>query len=388
MIELRDYQQRAKDQFFTNNKRGTFLYATGTGKTEVAIGIIKQYLETYPQNKILFLVPRISLVEQTQERLSKYGFNSSMYYSLSKDLTNQIIVSTYQSISKMMDILPQFHFIIFDEVHLASDYAEVYRKIMIEGHKAHKDMLALTATIDKSNYERYGTILTRCPLLSEITLTSAIDNGYLTKVVIEDQSVSLSFEGKTEYDDLSQTIRRISDYFGTSNPRDILAYLKQGDKNAAIYFKAVQRRKLIMEYNEEKINKTVSLIKNFNNEQTIIFTERTATLELLKEKLGDQFEYITAKTGKKKRQEILNNFGKTFSIIGTVHTLDIGYDVPNLRHGIIIASNKNDTTIVQRVGRLVRKSEGKTIAHICVIYAKGTHEVMTFRKIKGLVNNG
>ena len=71
-----------------------------------------------------------------------------------------------------------------------------------------------------------------------------------------------------------------------------------------------------------------------------------------------------------------------------MHTLDLGYDVPNIRHGIIVASNKNETTIVQRIGRVVRKAEGKTLSKIYVVYAKGTHEHDLYNKIKEAVENG
>lgn len=385
-INLRDYQIEAKNKFFEKNMHGTFLYATGTGKTEVAIGIIDEYLKKFPDAQILFLVPRITLVEQTQERLRKYNFESGMYYSLEKDLSKHIVISTYQSVSQMLDILDTFSFVIYDEVHLASDYAEVYAQIMYRCIAQKKHMLCLTATIDTGNYERYGTILESCPVLNEITLREAINKDYLTQVVIEDHSISLSGENQSLYAEYSEVIREVSRTLGTSNPRDMVTYLHHGNKDAARWFKAVQARKLVMEYNEEKIEKAISLINSFNNEQTIVFCERTVTLEKLKELLGDKFEYITAKTGKKKRQQILDNFGKTFSVIGTVHTLDLGYDVPNLRHGIVIASNKNETTIVQRIGRLVRKSDGKASAKVYVIYARGTHETNTYRQIKKLVN--
>ncbi len=85
-VSLHDYQQLASDKFFNANKRGTFLFATGTGKTEIAIGIIERYLEENKGANVLFIAPRINLVEQTHERMAKYGMESGMYYSEEKDL--------------------------------------------------------------------------------------------------------------------------------------------------------------------------------------------------------------------------------------------------------------------------------------------------------------
>ena len=381
-VKLHDYQELAKEKFFTNGKRGTLLYATGTGKTEIAIGVIERYLEENKSANILFLAPRITLVEQTAERMEGYGLTVGKYYSEEKDLEKNITISTYQSISKMSYIVENFDLIIFDEVHLASDYAETYSQIMKAGAGKGLDMLCLTATIDKNNHERYGTILETCPVIDEIKLNTAIKKDYLSKVEVEDHSINLSPETQRLYTEYSDNIRNLSDALGTSNPREIQMLLKRGVREAGMWFKNVQARKLLTEYNEEKVSKVYDLIKSFNGEQTIVFCERVQTLELLKERMGDCFDFITAKTGKKKRKEILENFGKTFHVIGTVHTLDLGYDVPNIRHGIVVASNKNETTIVQRIGRVVRKAEGKTMSKIYVVYARGTHESDLYGRIK------
>src|SRR3989304_2722571 len=130
-VNLRDYQTDAKDKFFNANKRGTFLFATGTGKTEIAIGIMEQYLQERKEVKILFLAPRITLVEQTTERIRGYGLIAGSYYSLERELEQPIIVSTYQSISNELHIINEFDFIVFDEVHLASyDAIGVWKMIL------------------------------------------------------------------------------------------------------------------------------------------------------------------------------------------------------------------------------------------------------------------
>ena len=339
-------------------------------------------MEEKPSANILFIAPRITLVEQTAERMEGYGLTVGKYYSEEKDLEKNITISTYQSISKMSYIVENFDLIIFDEVHLSSDYAETYSQIMKSGAEKGLHMLCLTATIDKNNHERYGTILETCPVIDEIKLNTAIKKDYLSKVEVEDHSINLSPETQRLYTEYSENIRSLSDSLGTSNPREIQMLLKRGVREAGMWFKNVQARKLLTEYNEEKVSKVYDLIKSFNGEQTIVFCERVQTLELLKERMGDCFDFITAKTGKKKRKEILENFGKTFHVIGTVHTLDLGYDVPNIRHGIVVASNKNETTIVQRIGRVVRKAEGKTMSKIYVVYARGTHESDLYGRIK------
>ncbi len=250
-VKLHDYQELAKEKFFTSGKRGTLLYATGTGKTEIAIGVIERYMKEKPSANILFLAPRITLVEQTAERMEGYGLTVGKYYSEEKDLEKNITISTYQSISKMSYIVENFDLIIFDEVHLASDYAETYSQIMKAGAEKGLDMLCLTATIDKNNHERYGTILETCPVIDEIKLNTAIKKDYLSKVEVEDHSINLSPETQRLYTEYSENIRNLSDTLGTSNPREIQMLLKRGVREAGMWFKNVQARKLLTEYNEE-----------------------------------------------------------------------------------------------------------------------------------------
>jgi superfamily II DNA or RNA helicase len=52
----------------------------------------------------------------------------------------------------------------------------------------------------------------------------------------------------------------------------------------------------------------------------------------------------------------------------SVHTLEIGYDIPQAAIAIIISSTSNINQIIQRIGRVIRKFEGKNRALIYVIY--------------------
>lgn len=387
-LSLFPHQQEAVDLFFKNGGRGSILFATGMGKTETATGIIKRYIDGN-FGKVLFLAPTITLVEQTCDRFTKYGIKSGMFYSLKKDLTEMVTISTYQSISNNLDLLHNFNLVVFDEAHLCSLSARKFSEIVKVCQELKKDMLSLTATLDTTD-KKNEMILDSCPIITRIELCDAIERGFLTPTEIINESVDLSIEDKRKYDIYSDNIRNLSNILGTSNLMEIAKMTELGGergKLAGAWFKNVGERKKLMEMSNEKIEKVLELLTKTNGEQTIIFTERIDTLKLLKEKLGDKFEFISAKTKKKDRLEILANFGKTFNIIGTVHTLDLGYDVPNIRHGIIIASNKNQNTIVQRIGRVVRKSEGKSISKVYVVYARNTHEESLYQMIKNSVNS-
>ena len=179
---LKEDQIAAVDAWINNNYRGTILYSTGTGKTEIAFecakrrSIYRQFssidsvrddnkvYNVLPLNtntnslpeiastatpdkakgfsinknnppesnincyffNILFLVPRISLIGQTIKRLLSYGIPEEKigaYFGERKEI-REIIISTYHSVVRNLDIIRRSEMVIFDEVHLIRDTAK------------------------------------------------------------------------------------------------------------------------------------------------------------------------------------------------------------------------------------------------------------------------
>ncbi len=76
----------------------------------------------------------------------------------------------------------------------------------------------------------------------------------------------------------------------------------------------------------------------------------------------------------RERQEILERWGKDYFPLLSVHTLEIGYDMPQVGIAIIIASTSNINQVAQRIGRVVRKVDGKDQALVYVVYVSGTKD--------------
>ena len=54
------------------------------------------------------------------------------------------------------------------------------------------------------------------------------------------------------------------------------------------------------------------------------------------------------------RQKLLSSWGKDFYALLSVHTLEIGFDVPEVGIAIILATTSNMNQVIQRIGRVVR----------------------------------
>ena len=93
---------------------------------------------------------------------------------------------------------------------------------------------------------------------------------------------------------------------------------------------------------------------------------------------------ITYLTPKVERRTILEDFRKgNYSTIVTSQVLDEGIDVPDATVGYILSGTGSTRAYIQRLGRLLRKVEGKQ-ARLVEIVSKETMEVgMSRRRTHG-----
>jgi superfamily II DNA or RNA helicase len=70
----------------------------------------------------------------------------------------------------------------------------------------------------------------------------------------------------------------------------------------------------------------------------------------------------------------------------SVHTLEIGYDIPDVRIAVIISNSSNFNQIAQRIGRVIRKTTKKNDALIYVIYIRDSKDNGTLRMVKSTID--
>jgi superfamily II DNA or RNA helicase len=121
----------------------------------------------------------------------------------------------------------------------------------------------------------------------------------------------------------------------------------------------------------------------------MIFSETIDSIQQLRDML--ESNNIPARTiyngiKPRERQEILERWGIDYFPLLSVHTLEIGYDVPQVGIAIIIASTSNMNQVAQRIGRVVRKAEGKDQALVYVIHVRGTKDDNVLKVIGSAVD--
>ena len=387
-FDLKKDQKEAVNEWINKKCKGSIIYSTGTGKTEIAFECARKIasliIEQNPQLvfKILFLVPRIILIEQNVKRLITYGIKKEkigVYYGEKKEI-KEITFSTYQSIIKNFELIKQSDMIILDEMHLVSQTARKFSRIFeVLQDNPNKLILGLTATIDEDNI-RYSKIMNLIPPIKKYMINDAVNDGRLSKTKIIFTPVKMNLQEKSTYDETTRSIKEISLKLKSSDPVVISKLLKIGGSRARlakIWFESVYKRKKLLTETKAKLNETVNIVKNHPNEKIMIFSETIESIEKISETLKENkipSEIIHNKVKTKERQNILNIWGQTFFVLLSVHTLEIGFDIPSVAIAIIVSNTKNIHQLIQRIGRVIRKTDEKTESLIYVIYVDNTKD--------------
>jgi superfamily II DNA or RNA helicase len=390
-FSLKEDQIDAVNAWIDNDFRGTIVYSTGTGKTEIAFECAKRVACRYSSSStttstlnVLLMVPRIILIEQNIRRLVSYGIPKDKigaYFGERKQI-REITICTYQSIIRNLDIIRRSNMVIFDEIHLIRDTAKIFSKIfdvVIEDHK--KAILGLTATLDEKDLSKYNTILTLLPPVKRYPIQNAVNDKRLAKPIVIPLKVNLTEKEQNDYDTYSAKIKKISNRFKKYDAESMTGLLRKGgfvSGMAKAWFLNIRKRKLLLSCAENKLLSALNLItKKFPNEKIMIFSETIDSISKLRDMLeleGTKAMIIDSNTNSRKRQSILNQWGREFYPLLSVHTLEIGFDIPQVRIEVILATTSNMNQVIQRIGRVIRKQEGKDLALIYVIYVSDTKD--------------
>jgi superfamily II DNA or RNA helicase len=394
-FELKKDQLEAVKAWVDKGCRGSVIFSTGTGKTEIAFECARWAAKLSGQDRftILFLVPRIVLIEQNVRRLRRYGISDDhigIYYGERKDI-REITISTYQSAINNHNLIRSAKMVILDEVHLVSESAVAFDSIFdIIVEDSRKAILGLTATINEKD-PKYQTILTVAPPVKKYMIKDAVTDGRLAKPIVKPVEVSFTPEEQKNYDNASTAIKDISRKLQAYDPVKMTKILMRGGSRASmakIWFAHVRKRKELLSATKQKLLKAAELVKRHTDERIMIFSETIDSIQQLKAMLeanGIPAQTIHNGIKPKERKQILESWGKDYFPLLSVHTLEIGYDVPQVGIAIIIASTSNMNQVAQRIGRVVRKVDGKDQALVYVVYVSGTKDDNVLKVVRAAV---
>lgn len=312
---------------------------TGTGKTFISYGLVKHYVD---QNKrILFTVPKVQLVKQTQKNFQQFSEEISkdtyiIHGGISTDAPEEyhLVISTWQSIYKEpREWFKKFDVLISDECHSCKAPSLKYiANSCINADNRH----GLTGTLDGVSVNELLIQGLFGPVCSTITISEAQSRNFLASLNI--QVIRIKYE--------EQPLYRMS------YEKETTWSISNNNRNNFI------------------INLALSLEGN-----TLVLFERVekhgeVLFDLLKKKQpsSENCYFISGKIDIETRENIRNsveNEDKSI-IIASYKTFATGIDIKNLHNIIFASAYKSKVLTLQAIGRGLRISDKGTTLYDCV----------------------
>jgi superfamily II DNA or RNA helicase len=265
----------------------------------------------------------------------------------------------------------KFGLVVFDECHHlpGATYAEAAIGSLAPFR------LGLTATPERQD----GADAMLPELIGPIVYRKEIrqlSGDYLAEYRTERVYVDLTLEEAERYRECRDIYRRfVADRgISLSGPngwqRFIFEALRHPDGPAAM--KAYREQKRIERAPAGKFLELERLLAKHAGERAIIFTADNATVYQIARRY--LVPAITHQTKIKERKQVLERFHKgEYSVVVTSQVLNEGVDVPAAGVGVVLSGSGSTRENVQRLGRILRKYEGKQ-AVLYEVVAKGTAE--------------
>lgn len=399
-IHLYDYQKEAIESWKKNNFCGIFDMATGTGKTLTALGAIVELYQTSQNFCTIILCPYIHLVTQWVEDIERFNikpiiaFGSSPQKNWKQRLEMAIEKANYGS-SKNNYFCLITTVATFKSEYVQKQILKIKNDILLIADEAHnlgsqgaqkflfpekyKYRLALSATIER-HFDKNGTQTLydffgeKC---IEYDLKRAIKEDYLVPYKYYPIVVYLDFEEREQYEDLTKSISK-----------EIVLDKKTGNGKLSEKGKllCILRSKIIASCNQ-KIPALMKVLEPYKNDNNILiycgavkFDEdfysgeeddnSSKQIDEIIKQIYSNFKMkicrFTAETNIEERETIKQKFaeGKDLQAIAAIKCLDEGVNIPSIKTAFILASSTNPKEYIQRRGRVLRKSEGKSFAEI------------------------
>jgi superfamily II DNA or RNA helicase len=368
------HQRAALAAWLAAGRQGVIVLPTGAGKTYLA-----QLAMQETQQSTLIVVPTLDLMHQWYAHLLA-AFPDAPVGLLgggSHDHT-PLLVATYDSAAIQAEALGnRYALVIFDECHhLPSAFTRVIAEYSLAPYR-----LGLTATPERSD----GTHADLESLIGpEVYRTSvaALSGTILAPHRVVRLTVRLSPRERERYEALVETRNHFLQACG----------IRLGDVagwQAFVRASACSRagRRAMLAHREAralafgtagKLRVLADLLAQHHPARTLIFTEDNAMVY----RIAQDFliPAITHHTPVKERHDILQRFRTgDYPVVVASRVLNEGVDVPEASMAIVLSGTGSRREYVQRLGRILRRREGKQ-AVLYEVVAEATSEEQVSRR--------
>ncbi|MFP3232842.1 MAG: DEAD/DEAH box helicase [Sulfolobaceae archaeon] len=361
--ELREYQKEALDVWLEKGS-GVIALPTGAGKTVIGIGAIayvKKSALVVTFTKEQMMQWRDSILRFTDVEKSMVG----LYYSGEKNV-KPITVTTYHTAYRHMgELADKFEVLVIDEAHHLP--ADKFKVIALSSFASRRLALSATPVREDGKHEELFKLMGG--LIYFKTPQELIQKGFLAPYEIIQVKVELTPQEKLEYNKLLNKFRSLAKGRKVSQ---LLELVKKGEEDAVEAIKVYNELKKLTNLAKKKVEKVKEIVEKEKGNKILIFTQYVEQAEEIANLL--KAFLITGKMSKSERERVLSVFKGIKSGVLVLTTVgDEGLDIPDANVGIIVTGTGSRRQFIQRLGRLLRPSNGKK-ARLYELVTKGTAE--------------
>lgn len=368
---LRPYQDSALWSWQAAGRRGVVVLPTGAGKTRVAVTAMAR-----AHRPALALVPTRALLAQWVREISCMFSGPVGCLGDGERRLEAITVATFESGWRHVERLGnRFHLLVVDEVH---HFGSGLRDEVLDLCAA-PERLGLTATPpDGAAAHRIAELVG--PTVFQLSVGD-LAGRYLAPFELVTMSLDLDPSERAAWERAVAVYRPLLRTFMRDHPgadwlefaRDA-ARTEEGRRAIAAHREA----RALLAFPSAKRAAVRALLRRHRGARTLVFTADNATAyAVAREHL---LMPMTCDIGRTERAATLERFRRgELSALVSARVLNEGIDVPDAEVAIVVGGTQGGREHVQRIGRLLRPSEGKT-AVLYELVMRGTSEVLQARR--------
>ncbi len=351
--EPRPYQKEALEAWLAANGRGLVVLPTGAGKSHVAV----MAMAARPR-PALVVAPTLDLVRQWYDLLrTSFGVEVGVVGG-GEHTVQDLTVTTYDSAwLHMQHFGNRFGLVVFDEAHhLPSEsYASAARMCLAPFR------LGLTATPERADgreallEELVGPLVIRRDI-------GELSGDFLAPYETVRVAVELDPEERAAYETARARYRAFLRRYGVrlGGPQGWSRFVRESavrpDGPEAMAAYQTQRR--IAFGARAKLDYLEMLLHRHRGERLLVFTQDNPTAYAISHRF--LLPAITHQTRVRERSDILSGFAEgRYRAVVTSRVLNEGVDVPEASVAVVVSGTGSVREHVQRLGRILRKREGK-----------------------------